>query len=855
MGSGQGLYSKIMLLVGGVFLVTTIAILAFIYISGSQQIEQEGLDRAESLNRMAFEALYASMRQGGGRQGNRGVIERLQQLGAFTQVRVVKGEPVVQQFGAEPDEVPQDELERRALTGAAVQETRWVDGYRVVRYVTPLPVHAECQRCHQAEIGAINGVISTEISLQAYESDLRRWRDLLLVALGGGLLALGVLTFYALRYLVIRPLQAIQRGAAAIAQGELGYRLQVHSGDELEALAQEFNRMAGQLQASYTHLEQKVAERTRELRGLIQIAETVNSSLNLEETLPAVLEQVLILTEAEAADIRVVQDGVVNMRASCRWPDSLLAQEQQIQPGYCLCGAVALDGQPRLAGDLRQEYPEARPCLVAGFCSGLCVPVMAKGQVVGVIHVVSSQPHVFHTRHQALLMAAGQHVGLAIEKARLYEAERSQRQLSETLRQTSQALSASLDLERVLHTLLEQLGQVLVVDAGLILLCEGDSLRVAAVRGRPDLGMERLLGYRLPISTSKDFARVFQEKQVLTFCQPGRRPPFAEGFRPIEEVDWCLVVPLLRADEVIGLLALEQLDHCYDEEEEPQIAMAFANHAVMAIENARLYSQVRDLNRELEARVEQRTQELREARDALAQQADQLRRLLDRTLDIQEEERHRIAHDLHDGIAQLIMGALYEAQAAKVCLPERPEVARGKLENAQEILKQVKTEMRRIIYDLHPEMLSSSGLIPALEMFINKYQAFSGVQCHLETSGPVLRLALERERGIYRIVQEALNNVARHAATDQVYVTLQFTPHTLYLVIEDNGRGFDRQAVQGSAQEHLGLVSMYERAQSLGGQLDIDSKPGHGTRVILRVPLNGQAGEHVYDQDSPSRGR
>jgi len=845
-----------MLLVGGVFLATTVAILAFVYVSGGQQIEQEGLDRAESLNRLAFEALYASMRQGGGREGNRAIIERLQQMGAFTRLRVVKAEPVVRQFGAEPGDAPQDELERRALTGEEVRQVRWENGYRVVRYVTPLRVRTECQRCHQAEIGAINGVISTEISLQAYESDLRRRRDLLLMALGGGLLVLGVLTFYALRHLVIRPLQTVQRSAAIIAQGDLAHRLQVHTGDELESLAQEFNRMAEQLQASYTSLEQRVAERTRELRGLIQIAETVNRSLNLEETLPAVLEQVLILTEAEMADIRVVQDGAVNMRASCRLPGSWPAQEKQIRPGHCLCGAVALDSQPRLAGDLRQEYPEAHPCLVAGFCSGLCVPVMAKGQMVGVIHVASSRPQVFHARHQALLMAAGQHVGLAIEKARLYEAERSQRQLAETLHQTSQALSASLELERVLHTLLEQLGQVLVVDAGLILLREGDTLQVAAVRGRPELKMERLLGYRLPISASRDFARVIQEKRVLTFCQPGRRPPFAEGFRAIEQVDWCLVVPLLRADEVIGLLAVEQLDHCYDEQEEPQIAMTFANHAVMAIENARLYSQVRDLNRELEARVEQRTQELRAARDTLAQQAHQLRQLLDRVINIQEEERHRIAHDIHDGVSQLIMGALYEAQAAKVCLSDRPETAREKLQNAQDILKQVKTEMRRIIYDLHPEVLDSAGLVPALETFVSRYQVFSGMQCQLDIFGPVLRLALERERTIFRIVQEALNNVARHAATDQVQVTLQFTPVTLSVVVADNGRGFDRQAVQNPAQAHLGLVSMYERAQSIGGQLDIDSKPGRGTRVSLHVPLNhNRMGDQADEPNSPARGR
>lgn len=250
-GIVKGLYAKIMVLIGGVFAVTVIAIVVFVYISGSRQIEQKGLDRAEMLNRMAFEALYASMRQGGGRQGNRRVIARLRELNTFNELRVIKGEPVVRQFGGEPDEFPQDELERRALAGEEVQQIRWEEGYRVVRHVTPLRVQAECQRCHLAGIGAINGAISTEISLREYESSLRWRRNTLLGVLGGGLLTLGLLTFYGLRRLVIRPLQAIQSGATAIAQGDLGHRLQVRTGDELEALAEEFNRMAGQLQESY----------------------------------------------------------------------------------------------------------------------------------------------------------------------------------------------------------------------------------------------------------------------------------------------------------------------------------------------------------------------------------------------------------------------------------------------------------------------------------------------------------------------------------------------------------------------------------------------------------------------------
>jgi PAS domain S-box-containing protein len=261
----KGLYPKLLLLVGGVFAVLMIAVVIFVNVSGSRQIEREWLARAETLNRMAFEALYASLEHGGGQMGNRQVIARLQEMGTFTNVHVVKGDPVIQQYGIDPDAPPLGELEQRALAGEQVGVVRRENGRRVVQYVTPLRMEAECQRCHQGPVGAINGVISTEISLHEYEKALLQRRNVLLVVLLGGLVALGVLTFHSLRQLVIRPLQLIQRGTMAIAQGDLDYRLQVHTSDELETLAGDFNHMARRLQESY---EQIAEEQSRILTAL-----------------------------------------------------------------------------------------------------------------------------------------------------------------------------------------------------------------------------------------------------------------------------------------------------------------------------------------------------------------------------------------------------------------------------------------------------------------------------------------------------------------------------------------------------------------------------------------------------------
>lgn len=260
-----GLYPRMLLYLGSLFVVIMLAVVTFVFVSGNRQIEREWLARSQTLNQMAFEALYASLSHGGGQAGNQQVIDRLEELGVFTQVRVVRGDQVIPSPATGSAANSLDELEQRALAGEEIGLVRREQGQRVVRYVTPIRIEAECQRCHQTEVGTISGVISTEVSLSAYEDAVRRRRDILLVVVGSGMLAFGVLTFYLLQNLVIRPLQVIRQGAAAIARGNLEHRLSITASEELEVVAQEFNDMAEQLQRSYGQIAE---EQSRVLAAL-----------------------------------------------------------------------------------------------------------------------------------------------------------------------------------------------------------------------------------------------------------------------------------------------------------------------------------------------------------------------------------------------------------------------------------------------------------------------------------------------------------------------------------------------------------------------------------------------------------
>jgi len=238
---------------------------------------------------------------------------------------------------------------------------------------------------------------------------------------------------------------------------------------------------------------------------------------------------------------------------------------------------------------------------------------------------------------------------------------------------------------------------------------------------------------------------------------------------------------------------------------------------------------------ELEQKVSQRTGELEAARWALAEKARQLQGLLSESYRIQEDTQARIAHDMHDGVIQMIIGALYETQAARQALLDDPGRAGESLAHAQQLLAEVETEIRRVIYDLHPPVLDMMGLVVALKRFALTYSITFSAECSVLVNGRPRRLPKEVEVCIYRILQSALQNVASHAQASRSLVRFDFGEECLEVWVEDNGIGFNPVTTLATPGEHLGLIGMRERAESLGAQLSVLSKAGEGTQVRLQV--------------------
>jgi signal transduction histidine kinase len=298
-----------------------------------------------------------------------------------------------------------------------------------------------------------------------------------------------------------------------------------------------------------------------------------------------------------------------------------------------------------------------------------------------------------------------------------------------------------------------------------------------------------------------------------------------------------LGVPLRIRETPIGMIGVANRRLPYELEHE-HLLMTYAAQVAIVIRNAQLYEELVAAKADLELKVAHRTRELQKAQEAVAQKAAQLRQLFNETVDIQETERQRIAQDMHDGINQLLIGAMLELKSGRERLSAgHLSQADDALQAVQGILRNVETEIKRVVYDLRPPTLDALGFVPELRRYIQDFKQFTGLNCVMKVEGESLRLPGEVEVSIYRLVQEGLQNVYNHAAAQQVEVNICFTPQQLELSIQDDGIGFDLNAVEQVNTRHFGLITMRERAKRLNGRLTIRTQPGHGTCVTLFVPL------------------
>lgn len=419
------------------------------------------------------------------------------------------------------------------------------------------------------------------------------------------------------------------------------------------------------------------------------------------------------------------------------------------------------------------------------------------------------------------------------EKARLEESLKEQTQQLQahaerlsTLNTIAATVSQSLNLKEILNSALDKVLELMRLKAGWIVLHNDETQRLdmAAALGLPEgaaLAHDDCAWNRCFCSEVLDRrqSRVFRDLSEEHSC------PTAEYFAR-EGLAFRACVPLTSKDRVLGVMSLigDTSDGASALTPDTLATLeAIGRQVGIAVENASLYEELRE------------EEMLR-------------RRLLERLITVQEEERKRIALELHDQTGQpltsLIMTLSVLAEA------ESPEEVQEHVQELRDTAARILKEVHDLSLELRPSILDDLGLLAALRHLHKEYQDRFHLPVDFQVVGlDSVRLPSEVETALYRIVQEALTNVARHAQARSVSVLLEKRGHSVMLIVEDDGRGFDVTQVMDARleQRKLGLYGMRERASLLGGTLTIESTPGMGTAVFVEIPLDREKGNHGKD--------
>ncbi len=540
---------------------------------------------------------------------------------------------------------------------------------------------------------------------------------------------------------------------------------------------------------------------------LVEIGATLLSELDLESVLNSVVEAARELTGAEYAALGVLDPERTELERFIYLgiDDETKRAIGNLPRGRGVLGELIREPAPLRLRDVNRHphaygFPPGHPPMH----SFLGVPIAIRGEAYGNLYMTEKRGGAeFDDADEEAARTLATWAGVAIENARLYtalsereaEVERALRQ-AETSVDIARAVGGETDVGRVLDLIVKRARALVEAKTLLVLLRKGGRLAVAAQAGEVGPELERLT-----IPTDDSVFQAAMQERVAQHLRRGS-PPSEARLRERLGAEAALVVPLLFRGRAVGtLVALDrEAGGSEFDEEDLRLLQAFAVSAATAVATAQTVESER----------------------------------LQQQVEIGERERRRWARELHDETLQgLAAIRISLATALQSDAPDRAErIAVAAEETVDRLAGQI-NELSRLIDDLRPAPLERLGLRGALEALAEECAARGSVEvdAEIDLDG---ELSAEEERVVYRLAQEALNNVVKHSAAQHATLSASLANGTVRMVVGDDGAGFDA----GATDEGRGLTGMRERVALLGGAIDVRSAPGAGTEVLATLPLN-----------------
>jgi signal transduction histidine kinase len=539
---------------------------------------------------------------------------------------------------------------------------------------------------------------------------------------------------------------------------------------------------------------------TDRLRTLVETGIAINSELSLDGVLERIVEAAAQVTGAQYAALGVIDRAGTGLERFVTYGIASEVQTEIGEPphGRGILGVLIREARPLRLHDLSEDprsvgFPPGHPVMR----TFLGVPIMLRGVAYGNLYLTEKEGGAdFVEEDEELVMLLAAQAAVAVENARLYESATAWSQQLESLNEIGGALVGELQLEPLLDLVVRRLRELIDARVVAIALPSGDMLRIAASDGEGASAIEAVES--LPADSKT--ARVLERGRSEHVDSLLEDPEVDQNVTRRLEASTGLYVPLLVRERAIGVLVAHDKigpDPRFTSAD-LRLAEQFTTRAAIAVD--------------LSHRV---------ARDALR-----------RVVAGQELERRRLARELHDETGQALTSILLGLRAVEES--QGADAMRKAANDLRELVVATLQDVRRLAVQLRPKALDDFGLAPALERLTQTFAEATELHVDVEARLGEERLPAEVETTLYRIVQEALTNVVKHAEASNVSILLVRRDGTATVVIEDDGKGFDPEHVR---EGRVGLLGMRERVELHDGRLTIESVPGSGTTLVAEVPV------------------
>ncbi|HSM26210.1 MAG TPA: GAF domain-containing sensor histidine kinase, partial [Anaerolineaceae bacterium] len=572
----------------------------------------------------------------------------------------------------------------------------------------------------------------------------------------------------------------------------------------------ERKKYENKIQNLHISLEQKITEKTNELSTLLNIQKALTSELHVDHVIQIIADEACRLTNTQLSTLYFFENGKLIVKTISGIKLTSLPIGFEIPIEGSLAGVAFNTGSPYLIKDVSTATGAFKEAVrLSNAKSILFVPLVSGRRTIGVISVADKVDGELGYEDEQLLKMFANSAIIALDNARLYKEEHDRREeaerrrrIAEALRDILRMLNTKTDLPELLNYIADQSRELLFATSTMIrrINYEENLVATEASSNLPDEfsviqdlpfysgGSELILKQNKPVAVSNlqdSLGRYLDDPQELTATQQLWAIAILRYYKSH------LIVPLIIDGNLYGTMTFYYENQTQFSEEDIYLGLTLASQVALAIENARLRNQEKEM--------------------AIV------------------NERNRLARDLHDAVTQTLFSATLIAEVIPRLWKKNIDEGEKRLEELRQLTRGALAEMRTLLLELRPSALKDASFPDLIKQLSEALSGRTRIPVEIEL-GEIPELDQETKIALYRICQEAFNNVAKHSDASHVWISLGKRSDRCELTIKDNGKGMDGTIVPSN---HLGISIMKERAQAIGADINFMSEPGSGTTISL----------------------